>query len=562
MRIAEYDRHVRESDQYATFPKGKRHEIAVYGITSEIGSLVSAIKKDTLSEAGAGGHYAAEAEVAEEIGDIIWYCFSLAQIVNGNRPIDILAGNIASLKKQLGGTSTTTSLFKKALKQEALEAFVDGATSFPRLRNRQFDDYQYLAFKTARTEGSELIGVCLSVLWQLGAELMRELLPDSEKEINQVIQNRRTNEVLGEIAWHISAIASVYRLSLNQIIRDNVSKIGFRTNRDKPTGRHDQDAPASEQLPDRLDVQIVTIAPGISRMYVGGRQVGDDLTDNAYESDGYRFHDVMHLANIAFLAWSPVLRGLLKRKRKSSPQVDEVEDGARAKIVEEAVLKAIHQQGKKWAKSAGLNPATARLFAERRAIPFSLLKFVRGMVEGLEVSRNKFWEWEDAIYAGYQLYQQLREHQQGTVSIDIAARSLTYSPHVVIDLNGVVAGIGAATLAADAERHPELGRLVGLVSHEEINAASQVTPKMSVQELLAAKIAVLEAVGLVPEPGLFEDLHVTALADRRFSIRADGAVQRAIWKRRVVTFKSTVTRGQKSVSCSILAVGDPSDVAS
>jgi hypothetical protein len=52
-------------------------------------------------------------------------------------------------------------------------------------------------------------------------------------------------------------------------------------------------------------------------MYFGGKPLGDDLTDNAYVDDGYRFHDVIHLALIAHLGWSPVVRGLMRRKRKS-----------------------------------------------------------------------------------------------------------------------------------------------------------------------------------------------------------------------------------------------------
>ncbi|MFX5743284.1 pyrophosphatase, partial [Acinetobacter baumannii] len=62
----------------------------------------------------------------------------------------------------------------------------------------------------------------------------------------------------------------------------------------------------------------------------GGVFVGDRLTDNAAEPDDYRFHDVFHYAYIAVLGWSPVIRSLLRLKRKSVPKIDEVDDGARA----------------------------------------------------------------------------------------------------------------------------------------------------------------------------------------------------------------------------------------
>ena len=60
-------------------------------------------------------------------------------------------------------------------------------------------------------------------------------------------------------------------------------------------------------------------------------------TDNSWIDDGYRFHDAFHVAFLGVLGWSPVLRSLLRLKRKSQPQVDECEDGARAYDVEEGI---------------------------------------------------------------------------------------------------------------------------------------------------------------------------------------------------------------------------------
>ena len=45
-------------------------------------------------------------------------------------------------------------------------------------------------------------------------------------------------------------------------------------------------------------------------MWTDSQRLGNDLMDNAYEDDGYRFHDVFHLACAAVLGWSPVLRAL------------------------------------------------------------------------------------------------------------------------------------------------------------------------------------------------------------------------------------------------------------
>ena len=39
MKAAEYDKFVRRTDQNATKPRKERHEIALYGLVGEIGSL-------------------------------------------------------------------------------------------------------------------------------------------------------------------------------------------------------------------------------------------------------------------------------------------------------------------------------------------------------------------------------------------------------------------------------------------------------------------------------------------------------------------------------------------
>lgn len=73
------------------------------------------------------------------------------------------------------------------------------------------------------------------------------------------------------------------------------------------------------------------------RMTLNGEALGSPLTDNSYEKDGYRFHDIFHLALAGMMGWSPVIRALLHVKRKSDAQLDEVEDGGRAIAIEEGI---------------------------------------------------------------------------------------------------------------------------------------------------------------------------------------------------------------------------------
>src|SRR5262249_27774788 len=194
------------------------------------------------------------------------------------------------------------------------------------------------------------------------------------------------------------------------------------------TPLHDADRDTKEQFPRKFDVSFVGVGPSRSRMYLDGRPLGDDLTDNAYKDDGYRFHDVIHLALIAHLGWSPVLRGFMKRKRKSkNDRVDEVEDGGRAQVVEELVIKAIHSEGDKQARAEGRCSVGSpiRLFPHRRLITFRMLKTLQMYVDDVEAAKNTYWEWEDAILYGCEMFFRLSEEKQGTIHVDLNERKLT-----------------------------------------------------------------------------------------------------------------------------------------
>jgi hypothetical protein len=103
--------------------------------------------------------------------------------------------------------------------------------------------------------------------------------------------------------------------------------------------------PVDEQLPRHFTIEFRT-EEGRLRLYRDGDAIGDPLTDNAYVEDGYRFHDVFHLAYAAVLAWSPVARGLLDCKRRSDEDVDRVDDGGRAGVTEEGISQLVYQYAK------------------------------------------------------------------------------------------------------------------------------------------------------------------------------------------------------------------------
>ncbi len=526
MLVSEYDAFVQRTDQSIHLPDAERQAVAIYGLASEIGSVVAALKKRFLGSGGISWN-APDEELIEELGDVMWYCFSLARLAN-ERHVNIFVHDIANLRRQLSANDDLARTIAAVLDPEEHRAFLTAAEGFSsRTRGMHFEDYQDLAFLTARTHGQDLLRVCVAVLWQLSAQLLRETIPAIEQQLNREVLHKPLNDILGETAWHISAIASLFGLKLSDIAEFNREKISLRWDRTVRTPLHDEGLSPAMQFPREFEIAFLPVAPGRSRMYFEGRRLGDDLTDNAYSDDGYRFHDVMHLANAAVLGWSPVLRSLMGRKRKHDVRIDEIEDGARARIVEEAVIKAVHSEGQRLARRRGETPeqAPTPLLESSADIGFSLLKLIAGFVRDLEVSKNRFSEWESAILQGHNLFHRLRREGQGTVTVDLNNRRLDFSPRVFVPLRGRVAGLGSATLSG----RPQVRE--GIVDPD--------------RDALA-KSAILDALGLsATAQDMPSDLHVTVRSDDDLvSVKAGGAVQAAMWDRGILAFRVTYRDGQ------------------
>lgn len=187
----------------------------------------------------------------------------------------------------------------------------------------------------------------------------------------------------------------------------------------------DNTFPEEEQLPRRLQVDFLEQARGSQKAVLlrcNGINFGDKLTDNIEDPDGYRFHDIFHFAYAAHLGWSPVIRALMRTKRKSDSKVDEAQDGARAAIIEEAVSAIIFSRAKRLEFFEGLEH-----------VDFDLLKTVKEFVEGFEVESVPLWQWETAILDGYRVFRALRDGPGGRVTLDLDERRLTYTPHAARD---------------------------------------------------------------------------------------------------------------------------------
>ncbi len=105
------------------------------------------------------------------------------------------------------------------------------------------------------------------------------------------------------------------------------------------------------------------------------KQLGDIINDNAYKNDFYRYHDIFHYSFATLLGWSPCARALMRRKRKSKQMLDEVEDGARATITEEALSMIIFNEAKR-----------KRYQGSAEGVPYHTTRIIKEMTENFEVS--------------------------------------------------------------------------------------------------------------------------------------------------------------------------------
>ncbi|GMT97685.1 nucleoside triphosphate pyrophosphohydrolase family protein [Corallococcus caeni] len=183
----------------------------------------------------------------------------------------------------------------------------------------------------------------------------------------------------------------------------------------------DEDFPVEEQLPRRLQVDFIERARGARRAVIlrcNDINFGDRLTDNIEDPDGYRFHDIFHFAYAVHLGWSPVVRALMRTKRKSNSRIDEAQDGARAGIIEEAVSAIVFSRAKQLKFFEGLDH-----------VDLDLLKTVKEFVEGFEVEAVPLWQWETAILEGYGVFRALCAGPGGRVALELVERRLSYTPH-------------------------------------------------------------------------------------------------------------------------------------
>ena len=227
----------------------------------------------------------------------------------------------------------------------------------------------------------------------------------------------RVKEELGDLLWYLSNVASKHNLTLEDVATHNLIKTQRRWHTESDSGTPyrllDDSFPETERFPRQMEVSIQSGDSGTSVMVINGWKCGDPLRDNRYEDDGYRFHDIFHLSYVSNLGWSPTLRALMRRKRKSDARVDEVEDGGRAIVIEEGISAMVFTY------------AEGRSFLEgAEGVNYELLRTIKEMTAHLEVSCRTEGDWERAIMEGFNLWRQIKAKGRGLLHADLEERTI------------------------------------------------------------------------------------------------------------------------------------------
>jgi NTP pyrophosphatase (non-canonical NTP hydrolase) len=262
----------------------------------------------------------------------------------------------------------------------------------------------------------DIIVALLGVAGELGtlATAYKKYLRDGPAY--QLYRNN-VREELGDLLWYVAVLAHKFDLELSEIAQSNLEKTRSRwgTVPSRIPMFNDEAYPETEKIPKKFAIRFQTSPEGKVSMSWDGRPLGDPLTDNAKYEDGYRFHDAFHLAYATVLGWSPVLRKLMGKKRKSDPLVDENEDGGRAIVIEEGIAAYVFEYGEAHGALEGVN-----------TVDFEVLKTVKNMTQRLEVSNMEWNDWEKAILDGYSVFRELKRHGGGVVDCDLESRTINF----------------------------------------------------------------------------------------------------------------------------------------
>lgn len=338
------------------------------GLYGEVGGIMATAKKHIREQAAFPGF---KRSAEEEFGDTLWYLTALCRRLQ--IPVDTLFAEAAS------GEHFVTA---------------GAATDLPN------GTFAHVAMRKA----SDPVDKTLFELGRSAAALL-ERVPDRQKMV--------------AFASHYLAALDATNLAFSDVVRSNLRKArgAFLEPRPEDLVDFDDGFDIEEQLPREFEVRVSQRSSGKSYLQWNGVFIGEPLSDNISDPDGYRFHDVFHFAYAAVLHWSPVIRALIKHKRKSKSEYDETQDSGRAIVIEEGLTAWV------FARAKELN-----FFEGQERISLGMLKTIGEFVSGYEVSKCPLKLWERAILDGYSVFRQVRAAQGGWIIGDRTLRTIRYAP--------------------------------------------------------------------------------------------------------------------------------------
>jgi hypothetical protein len=230
---------------------------------------------------------------------------------------------------------------------------------------------------------------------------------------------RDMEQHIGDALWYLSAVCTHFHLDLDSIAERTLTENRKRWGKHRDEqgnlfhGRNSDRFSGDQRFPEKMTATFVsTEGPNsvswlsVTNVQINGVPFGDPVDDNSRTEDAYRFHDVLHFAFAAYLDWSPVVRNLLKNKRKSEPEIDKFDDGARARDTEEAVSNFIHHEAR-----------SNNYFKGAKHLSTEFLARIQRLVIDLEVRDRTAAEWEKCILAAYDVFRDLVANKGGYVDV-------------------------------------------------------------------------------------------------------------------------------------------------
>lgn len=342
------------------------------GLFGEVGSVMATAKKRYREDAAFAGYQRA---LEEEFGDVLWYFSALCRRLN----FDVAELILDAMRK--------SNCAPSSLESDSLEHIPSLSLPVPK---------------------SHLLNAVLLDLGKSVTVLLDSSGPDEQAK----------DMLVAFADCYLQAIQATH-VSISRIICININKACGRfldpDFSSLPT--FDGDFPDEESLPEYFEIKITQRKSGQCYLQWNDVFIGDPLTDNIMEPDGYRFHDVFHLAHAAVLHWAPTFRKLIKHKRKSDPRVDEAQDGGRAIVIEEGLTAWLFSHAKH-----------LDFFEGHDSIAFDLLKTLQEFTRGYEVEACPLRLWERAILQGYEVFREVRREGGGVVIGDRRSRTIGFKP--------------------------------------------------------------------------------------------------------------------------------------